>query len=109
MKTWLVDLFADKITSVNCKIMVVVGISAINCGISSPSLHYIFMKDFPRSICELIQFMGRLKCGSGEPMKQDQIHLIVSLHYFVSVYFSILGLSNKSEKDRQLKELFNVY
>ena len=39
MKTWLVDLFADKTTSVNCKIMVVAGTSAVNCGISSPSLY----------------------------------------------------------------------
>ena len=69
MKTWLVDLFADKTTSVNCKIMVVVGTSAINCGISSPSLYYIFVKGFPRSICELIQLMGRLKRGIGEQVK----------------------------------------
>ena len=84
-KTWLVDLFVDKTTSVNFKIMVVVGTSTINCGISSPSLYYIFMKGFPRSICKLIQLMGRIKHGSGEQMKQDQIHLIVSLPYFVSV------------------------
>ena len=88
--------------------MVVVGTSAINCGISSPPLYYIFMKGFPCSICELIQLMRRLKRGSGERMKQDQIHLIVSLPYFVSVYYSILSLTNKNEKDRQLKELVNV-
>ena len=79
MKTWLVDLFADKTTSINCKIIVVIGTSAINCGISSPALYYIFMKGFPRNICELIQLMGRLKRGSGERKKQDRVHLILSL------------------------------
>jgi len=98
IKTWLIDLFVDKTTSLNCKIMVVIGTSTINCGISSPSLYYIFMKGFPRNIC-LIQLMGRLKCGSGERIKQDRILLILSLPYFVSIYFSILSLSNKSEKD----------
>ena len=47
MTTWLVDLFSDRTTSVNCKIMLVVGTSAINCGISSPSLYYIFVTIFP--------------------------------------------------------------
>ena len=108
MKTWLVDLFADKTNSINCKIIVVIGTSAINCGISSPALYYIFMKGFPRNICELIQLMGRLKRGSGERIKQDRIHLILSLPYFVSVYYSILSLSNQSEMNRQLKELENV-
>lgn len=37
-KSWLVDLFADGSTSVNCNMLVVVVTSAVNCDISSPTL-----------------------------------------------------------------------
>ena len=39
MKSYLVDLFIGKTTSEHCKIAVVVGTSAVNCGISSPMLY----------------------------------------------------------------------
>ena len=108
MKSWLVDLFADKTTSVNCNISVVVGTSAVNCGISSPALYYIFMKGYPRNICELVQLMGRLKRGSGDRIKQDQIHFMLSVPYFTSIYYSVLSEENNDEMNRQLKELRNV-
>lgn len=47
MKSWLVDLFADKITSESCDLLVIVGTSAVNCGTSSNNLYYIFVKGHP--------------------------------------------------------------
>ena len=69
MKSYPVDLFADKTSSVNCRIAVVVGTSAVNCGISSPKLYYIFGKGFLRSFNEMVQLMGRLKRGKGDRLK----------------------------------------
>lgn len=89
IKSWLVDLFAGKIISINCNMLVVVGTSAVNCGISSPTLYCIFMKDFPRNLCELVQLMGRTKRGSGDRVKQDMIHLILSLPYFILICLSL--------------------
>ena len=90
MKSWLVDLFADKITSENCDMLAIVGTSAVNCGISSNNLYYIFVKGHPRSFLELIKFLGRLKRGSGERKMQDKIHILLSIPNFISVYHSIL-------------------
>merc|ERR1740136_210339 len=82
MKAWLVDLFAGKITSVNCNVVVIVDTSAVNYGISSPTLYYIFVKGFLRSFNELVQLMGKLKRGNSERVKQDRIHLMLSLPHF---------------------------
>ena len=63
IKAWLVDLFADKIKSDHCDILAIFGTSAVDCGISSNNLYYIFVKGRPRSLLELIQILGRLKRG----------------------------------------------
>ena len=105
MKSYLVDLFAGKTSSVNCRIAVVVGTSAVNCGISSPQLYYIFVKGFLRSLNELVQLMGRLKRGKGDRLKQDRIHVMLSLPHFCTMYYTILSESDESERDRQLCEL----
>jgi len=44
MKSWLVDLFADKMSSKECDIIAIVGTSAVNYGVSSNSLYYMFVK-----------------------------------------------------------------
>ena len=51
-KTWLVDLFPGKITSLHCDVAVIVGTSVVNCGVSSKSLCYMVMicKEYHRSI-----------------------------------------------------------
>lgn len=54
MKLWLIDLFARKIQSENYDICAIIGTSAVNCGISSNDLYYIFVKGHPRSFLELI-------------------------------------------------------
>ena len=58
MKSWLVDLFGGKIRSDVCDVAVVVGTSAVNCGISSAHLYYIFCKGFPRTFIEFTQLLG---------------------------------------------------
>ena len=108
MKSWLVDLFAGKTSSDNCKIVVVVGTSAVNCGISSPTLYYICVKGFPRSLNELVQLMGRLKRGNGVRVKQDRIHLMLSLPLFSTMYFTILSEIDEGERARQLQEIKTV-
>ena len=45
MTSWLFNLFGAKIRREVCDVAVVVGTSAVNCGISSSSLYYIFIKD----------------------------------------------------------------
>jgi len=104
MKSWLVDFFADKITSENCDMLAIVGTSAVNCGISSNNLYYIFLKGHPRSFLELIQLLGRLKCG-GERIVQDRILVLLSIPKFISVCHSILRHDDKIEMDRQMKTL----
>ena len=105
MKAWLVDLFADKLKSDSCDILAIVGTSAVNCGISSNNLYYIFVKGHPRSFLELIQLLGRLKRGCGVRLMQDQIHIMLSVPNFISVFQSILQHDNENEMKRQLKEL----
>ena len=48
MKGWLVDLFSGKIQNDVCDVAIVVGTSAVNCGISSSSLYYFCWKGCPR-------------------------------------------------------------
>ena len=62
----------------------------MNCGISSDLLYYIFVKGHPRSFLELIQLMGRLKRGNGKRVLQDQIHILLSIPTFVTIYHSVL-------------------
>lgn len=88
--------------------MVVVGTSAINCGISSSTLYYISVKGFPRSINELVQLMGRLKRSKGDRVKQDRIHHMLSLPLFSTMYFTILSEVNDRERTRQLQELMTL-
>ena len=97
MKAWLVDLFADKLKSDSCDILAIVGTSAVNCGISSNNLYYIFVKGHPRSFLELIQLLGRLKRGCGVRLMQDQIHIMLSVPNFISVFQSILRHDNENE------------
>ena len=104
-KAWLIDLLTGKTTSANCNIAVIVGTSAANCKISSPMLHYIFTKGFLRSFNKLVQLMGRLKRGNGERVKQDRIHLMLSLPYFSTMYYSILSETDDRERGHQLREI----
>ena len=109
MKTWLVDLFAAKIHSDNCDIISIIGTSAINCGISSNKLYYIFMQGHPRSYLKLIQLMGRLKRGNGQQKIQDKLHIFLSLSIFVSVLYSILfSHEDTKERRRQMNEMRTV-
>ena len=108
MKSWLVNFFAGKTSSDNCNIVVVVGTSAVNCGISSSTLYYIFVKGFLQSINELVQLMGRLKRGKGERVKQDCIHPMLSLLLFSTIYFTILSEIGEGERARQLQEIMTV-
>ena len=94
-----------KITSENCDMLAIVGTSAVNCGISSNNLYYIFVKGHPRSFLELIQLLGRLKRGGGERRIRDKIHTLLSIPNFISVYYYILQHDNKAEMDRHLREL----
>ena len=105
LKSWLVDLFADKIKSDICDIIAIVGTSAVNCGISSNNLYYIFVKRHPRSFLELVQLLGRLKRGGGTRTMQDEIHILLSMPNFISIFLSIVQHENETEKQRQLKEL----
>ena len=105
MKAWLVDLFADKIKSEQCDILAIVGTSTVNCGISSNNLYYIFVKGHPRSFLEIIQLLGRLKRGCGVRLMQDQIHILLLIPNFISVFHSILQHENKVEKKQQMRDL----
>ena len=102
MVGWL--FFCRQITSKEYDI-VIVGTSAVNCGISSNSLYYIFVKGHPISFLELIQLMGILKRGSGKLLVQDQIHILLSIPNFIYIYHSILKHEDETEIDRQMREL----
>ena len=107
MNFWFVDFFGNKTHSDHYDIAIVVESSAINCGISSPKLYYIFVKSFIRNFIEFIQLTGRLKrtiiC-----LEQDQIHIWLSLPHFSSIHFTILSVENSIEQHRQLDELWIV-
>ena len=90
MNSWLVDLFADKITSVHCDILAIIGTSAVNCDISSTNLHYTLVKCHHGSFLELIQLLGSLKRGCGARIMQDHVYIFLSIPNFISVYHSIL-------------------
>ena len=77
IKSWLVDLFAGKIHSDKCDISSSIGTSAVNCGISSNKLYFIFVKGHPRSFQELIQLMGILKQRNGERTMKDKLHIFL--------------------------------
>ena len=77
MKSWLIDLFSGKIHSDNCDISDIISNSAVNCGISSNKLYFIFVKGHPRSFQELIQLMGILKQRNGERTMKDKLHIFL--------------------------------
>lgn len=82
----LVDLFTYKIAREHCDILAIFGTLAVDCGISSNYLYYIFVKSHPKSSLKLVQLFGRLKHGCGVSLMQDQIHILVSTTNFISVY-----------------------
>lgn len=49
--------------------------------------------------------MGRLKRGKGERVKQDRIHIMLSLPHFITMYYTILSECDTPERNRQLCEL----
>ena len=107
MKGWLVDLFSGKIASEICDVAIVVGTSAVNCGISSSSLYYVCWKGFPRTFIEFVQLLGRLKRNNSRSM-QDTIHIVLSLRYFSSTFAAIFKQENINEQRRQLHEFRQV-
>ena len=88
MNSWLVDLFSSKIKIHVCDIVVVIKTSAVNCGISSNILHYIFMKSHPRIFSEVVKLMGRLKCGIDIRLTTDWIHLLLLISNFSLLLYS---------------------
>ena len=104
MKSWLVDLFSDNTTIEACKIAVVAGTSAINCGVSSPQLHYICVKGFLQSLVEFVQLVGCLKYGTVQIL-QDRIDILLSLSQLTLTYSSILIIENDNERNRQVREI----
>ena len=49
--------------------------------------------------------MGRLKRGNGERTTKDKLHILLSLHNFISVLYSPLSHEDTTERGRQLNEL----
>ena len=107
MKSWLFNLFGGKIRREVFDVAVVVGTSAVNCGISSSSLYYIFCKGFPRTFIEFVLVLGRLK-RTPIRLMQDRIHILLSISSFTTSYFMILNEENVEERYRQLHEFRSV-
>ena len=63
MKSYLVDIFTNKVQNTSTNIVGLVGTESINCGISNNSLYYIVIKGPPWSCSEFFQLLGRLRRG----------------------------------------------
>ena len=101
------DLFSGNIKSDVYDVAIVVGTSAVNCGISSLSLYYVCWKGFPRKFIEFGQLLGRLKRDSNRLM-QDTIHVVPSLRQFTSTFTAIFKEENVDEQRRKLHEFRQV-
>jgi hypothetical protein len=108
MKSFLVDLFAGKIESDVCKLSIIVGTSAMNCGISSKLLHFLLFIGFPRRMSELVQTLGRLFRGPPPRLQQDTIKWVLSLANFIILFQTSASNVDTTERSRQLYELKQV-
>lgn len=97
-----------KITSKHCEILAIVGTLAVNYSIFVMIIITFFAKGHHRSFLELIQLLGRLKQGCGVWLMQDQIHILLSMSNFISVYHFVLQHENEVEYKRKMEELRSV-
>jgi hypothetical protein len=108
MKSFLVDIFAGKIESDVRKLSIIIGTSAMNCGISSKLLHFLLFIGFPRRMSELVQTLGRLFRGPPPRLQQDTIKWVLSLANFIILFQTSASTVDTTERSRQLYELKQV-
>jgi len=108
MKQYLIDMFSGRLDSELVKLVLLIGTSAVQCGVSANDLHFILALGWPRRMVELLQLLGRLMRTLLARTPPDAIHYVVSLQGFLMHYAIISNLDDKDERARQHREYRTV-